>query len=160
MDALAGLAFEAWHRVDPFTTLSSAGGGKNERFHRSLKAEVTDFAALKDQAHAQRAFDRWREIYNHHRPHEAIDMAVPASRYRPSARPFPSQLPEPVYDRSEIVRSVSSTKGYLSFKGKAWRIPNAFRSERLAIRPLNSPGLFGVFFGATQIAKINLEDKV
>jgi len=37
---------------------------------------------------------------------------------------------------------------------------NAFRSEGLAIRPLDGPGLFGVFFGATQIAKINLEDKV
>lgn len=136
------------------------GRGKNERFHRSLKAEVTDFATLSDQKHAQRAFDRWREIYNHHRPHEAIGMAVPASRYQTSPRTFPHQLPEPVYDRSEIVRSVSSTKGYVSFKGKAWRIPNAFRSERLAIRPLDSPGLFGVFFGATQIAKINLEGTV
>ncbi|MBG0512151.1 IS481 family transposase [Agrobacterium sp. MOPV5] len=136
------------------------GRGKNERFHRSLKAEVTDFATLSDHTHAQKAFDHWREIYNHHRPHEAIDMAVPASRYRPSSRTFPRQLPNPVYDRSEIVRSVSSTKGYVSFKGKTWRIPNAFRSERLAIRPLNSSGLFGVFFGATQIAKINLEDKL
>ena len=135
------------------------GRGKNERFHRSLKAEVTDFATLRDQTHAQRAFDRWREVYNYHRPHEAIGMAVPASRYRPSPRTFPQQLPEPVYDRSEIIRCVSSTKGYVSFKGKAWRIPNAFRSERLAIRPLNRKGLFGVFFGATQIAKINLEDK-
>ncbi|QYA06165.1 IS481 family transposase [Agrobacterium larrymoorei] len=133
------------------------GRGKNERFHRSLKAEVTDFTTLLDQAHAQKAFDRWRRIYNHHRPHEALGMAVPASRYRPSSRAFPNQLPEPIYDRSEIVRCVSSTKGYVSFKGKTWRVPNAFRNERLAIRSLNRTGLYGVFFGATQVAKINLE---
>lgn len=133
--------------------------GKNERFHRSLKAEVFDFAALASHTQAQRAFDRWRDIYNHRRPHQGIDMAVPASRYRPSARPFPERLPEPTYDSSEIVRRVGSTKGYISFKGRFWRVPNAFRTERLAIRPLQQDGLYGIFFGATQVAKINLKSQ-
>ncbi|MDR6100202.1 hypothetical protein QE369_000380 [Agrobacterium larrymoorei] len=66
-------------------------------------------------------------------------MAVPVGRYQTSPRMLPHQLPEPVYARSEIVRSASSTKGYVNFKGKAWRIPNAFRSERLAIRPCALP---------------------
>jgi transposase InsO family protein len=135
------------------------GRGKNERFHRSLKAEVFDFAALASHAQAQRAFDRWRDIYNHRRPHQGIDMAVPASRYRPSPRPFPDRLPEPVYDSSDIVRRVGATKGYVSFKGRFWRVPNAFRSEPLAIRPLQQDGLYGVFFGATQVAKINLKSQ-
>jgi transposase InsO family protein len=71
---------------------------KNERFHRSLKAKVFAFAALTSHAQAQKAFDRWRDIYNHHRPHQGIDMALPASRYRPSLRPFPNRLPEPADD--------------------------------------------------------------
>ncbi len=133
------------------------GRGKNERFHRSLKAEVIDFATLTGQAQAQKAFDRWRDIYNHHRPHQGIGMAVPASRYNPSPRSFPQRLPEPAYDSGEITRSVSSTKGYISFKGQNWRVPGAFKSERLTIRPLNRDGLYGVFFGATQIAKIDLK---
>jgi transposase InsO family protein len=132
------------------------GRGKNERFHRSLKAEVLDFVTLAGQAQAQTAFDRWRVIYNQHRPHQAIDMAVPASRYRSSPRSFPDRLPEPIYDSGEIVRRISSTKGYLSFKGRAWRVPGAFKSECLAIRPLDRDGLYGVFFGATQVAKIDL----
>ncbi len=132
------------------------GRGKNERFHRSLKAEVLNFAALSGQSQAQKAFDRWREIYNHHRPHEAIAMAVPASRYSPSPRPFPRRLPEPVYDGGEIVRRISTTKGYIVFKGKAWRVPGAFKGECLAIRPLDRDGLYGVFFGATKVAKIDL----
>lgn len=131
------------------------GRGKNERFHRSLKAEVLDFATLSGQLQAQKAFDRWREIYNHHRPHEAIGMAVPASRYHPSPRTFPERLPEPLYDSSEIVRRVGDTKGYISFKGRAWRVPGAFKGERLAIRPLEQDGLYGVFFGATRVAKID-----
>jgi transposase InsO family protein len=132
--------------------------GKNERFHRSLKAEVLAFAALKSHVQAQHAFDRWRDIYNHRRPHQGIGMVVPASRYIPSPRPFPDRLPEPVYDAGEIVRRVGSTQGYVSFKGRLWRVPNAFRGECLAIRPLHRDGLFGVFFGATQIAKIDLAD--
>lgn len=132
------------------------GRGKNERFHRSLKAEVLAFAAPAGQAQAQRAFDRWRNIYNHYRPHQGIGMAVPASRYRPSPRPFPDPLPEPDYDSGEIVRRVGTTKGYISFKGTSWRVPDAFRNERLAIRPLDQDGLYGVFFGATQVAKIDL----
>lgn len=132
------------------------GRGKNERFHRSLKAEVTDFATLASQTQAQRAFDRWRDIYNHHRPHQGIGMAVPASRYRPSPRSFPDRLPEPHYDSGEIVRRVGTTKGYISFKGRAWRVPDAFQNECLAIRPLDCDGLYGVFFGAVQIAKIDI----
>lgn len=135
------------------------GRGKNERFHRSLKAEVIDFAILADQVQAQKAFDRWRDIYNHHRPHQGIGMAVPASRYSPSPRSFPQHLPEPAYGSGEITRLVSSTKGYISFKGRNWRVPGAFKSERLAIRPLQHDGLYGVFFGGTQIARIDLKTK-
>ena len=55
--------------------------GKDERFHRSLKAEVLNEASFADLAACQRAFDAWRARYNHQRPHEALGMAVPAERY-------------------------------------------------------------------------------
>ena len=35
--------------------------GKDERFHRTLKAEVLGTRVLRDLAHCQREFDRWRE---------------------------------------------------------------------------------------------------
>jgi transposase InsO family protein len=38
--------------------------GKNERFHRTLAAEVFALRRLRDLAEAQRVFDQWREIYN------------------------------------------------------------------------------------------------
>jgi transposase InsO family protein len=132
------------------------GRGKNERFHRSLKAEVFAFTTLNGLREAQRAFDRWREVYNHQRPHQAIAMAVPASRYRPSPRPFPARLPEPAYDSGEILRRVGTTKSYISFKNRPWPVPKAFLGETLAIRPLAPDGCFAICFGATKIATIDI----
>ncbi len=94
------------------------GRGKNERFHRSLKAEVFDRTQLRGPRGAQAAFDRWRRLYNHHRPHQALGFAVPAARWRQSSRRMPASLPEPDYPPDEIVRRVGTTKIYVSFAGR------------------------------------------
>ena len=114
------------------------------------------FKRYRDLADVQRAFDQWRGIYNLDRPHEALNYNVPASRYRPSSRTMPNSLPRVDYDEHEIVRSVSTTKAYVSFKGRLWKVPQAFRGEQLAIRPLDTDGRFGIFFAAHQIAAIDL----
>jgi transposase InsO family protein len=130
--------------------------GKNERFHRTLKAEVFALRRFRNLAEVQCAFDVWRTIYNLERPHEALDQDVPANRYRPSARSMPDRLPEIEYDEHEIVRSVPISKDYISFKGRHWIVPRAFRGERVAIRPLAADGQYGIFFGAHHIASIDL----
>jgi len=130
--------------------------GKNERFHRTLKAEVFALNRFRDLAAVQHAFDSWREVYNFERPHAALDHDVPASRYRPSSRPMPDRLPVPVYGEGEVLRKVSATKAYVSFHGRLWKVPKAFCGERLAIRPLDRDGHYGVFFAAHHIATIDL----
>jgi transposase InsO family protein len=130
--------------------------GKNERFHRTLKAEVFALHRFSDFGQVQRAFDAWREIYNFERPHEALGQQPPASRYRPSPRAMPKRLPEVEYDHGETVRTVPSTKAYVSFKGQLWKVPKAFRRERVAIRPLTVDGQYGVFFASRRIATIDL----
>lgn len=132
------------------------GRGKNERFHRTLKAEVLAQRRFRDFAELQRAFDRWRTVYNLERPHEALGMAAPASRYRPSLRSMPLRLPEVAYDSGEIVRLVSATRAAFSFKGRLWQVSRAFRGQRLAIRPRGPDGCFGIFFGSRQVGKIDL----
>jgi transposase InsO family protein len=67
--------------------------GKDERFHRSLKAEVLSGPSFADLAAADRAFERWRTVYNTQRPHEALELAVPASRYQPSPRDYVETCP-------------------------------------------------------------------
>ncbi len=71
---------------------------------------------------------------------------------------MPDRLPIVEYDEGESIRSVSSTKAYVSFEGRLWKVPQAFRGERLAIRPLSADGKFGIFFAAHQIAAIDLRD--
>src|SRR6266571_8777864 len=87
--------------------------GKNERFHRTLKAEVFALNRFRNLADVQRAFDAWRIVYNLERPHQALDQEVPASRYRASTRSMPDRLPEIEYDEDEIVRTVPTTKDYV-----------------------------------------------
>jgi transposase InsO family protein len=130
--------------------------GKNERFHRTLKAEVFAMNRFADLRDVQRALDDWRPVYNLDRPHQALGQDVPASRYRPSTRSMPSRLPAVAYDTGQIVRTVSSTKGYISFKGQPWKVPDAFCGERVAIRPIDQHDLFGVFFASHRIATIDL----
>lgn len=132
------------------------GRGKNERFHRTLAAEVFALRPLRDLTQVQQAFDAWRPVYNTVRPHQALDMAVPWKRYRPSIREMPETLPEPEYAPDDIVRRVGTRKAYISFKGRLCRVPKAFAGERVAIRPCGEDGQFGVFFGATRIADIDL----
>lgn len=130
--------------------------GKNERFHRTLKAEVFALQRFRDLAEVQHALDRWRTIYNLDRPHQALGQQVPASRYRSSSRAMPERLPPVEYDDGEFVRTVGTTKAYVSFKGRLWKVPQAFCGEQLAIRPRGADGQYGVCFGAYEIATIDL----
>jgi len=130
--------------------------GKNERFHRTLKAEVMALREFRHLREAQRAFDAWREVYNHQRPHEALGQDTPASRYRPSGRAMPEQLKPIEYDEGEIIRTVSTTRASIRFRGEFWPVPKPFRGERLAIRPRSRDGRFGIYFASRQIASIDL----
>ena len=69
---------------------------------------------------------------------------------------MPDTLATPDYQRGEIVRKVGSTRAYISFMGRQWPVGQAFFGERLAIRPRGQDGHYGVFFGAHQIAAIDL----
>ena len=69
---------------------------------------------------------------------------------------MPDRVAPLEYDEHEIVRSVPTTKDYVSFKGRLWQVRRAFRGERVAIRPRNPDGHYGIFFGAREIAQIDL----
>ena len=134
--------------------------GKNERFHRTLKAEVLSMTTFRTTRELQKAFDRWRYVYNTERPHQSLDYDVPANRYRSSSRSLPSKLREPEYEEGTIVRRASSQKANFRFGNRRWRAPEAFRGELLAIRPLTADGQFGVFFGAHKVACIDVRNGV
>ena len=129
--------------------------GKDERFHRSLKAEVLNGKSFRDLRACQRAFDAWRPIYNCERPHEALGLKPPSTRYKPSSRPFPEQLSAIEYSPGDIVRKVS-TDGFIGFKNKEWRIGKAFRGNPVALRSTKKDGVFTVHFCWQQVAIVDL----
>jgi putative transposase len=59
----------------------------------------------------QRRFNIFRAEYNELRPHEALDMRTPASRYEPSPRAMPARLPSFQYPDRFETRYVSANGG-------------------------------------------------
>src|SRR6476469_3279724 len=55
--------------------------GKIERFHRALRTEFRTDRVFASLAAAQAELDEWVDDYNHRRPHQGVDMAVPADRF-------------------------------------------------------------------------------
>jgi transposase InsO family protein len=55
--------------------------GKIERFHRTLRQEFLTGRVFADLATAQDELDRWVASFNTERPHSALQMATPASRF-------------------------------------------------------------------------------
>jgi putative transposase len=78
--------------------------GRHERMHLTLKKEATKPAA-KNLLQQQGKFDRFIEIYNQERPHQAIDMQYPAELYTPSPRSYRGigELEYPFHDRTITV---------------------------------------------------------
>jgi transposase InsO family protein len=131
--------------------------GKDERFHRTLKAEVLCGPPFGDFDYAQQRFDAWREVYNFERPHEALGQQVPASRYRHSVRAFPGTLPPIEYGPDDLLRKVQD-KGEFSFRGQTFRVSKCFHGYPIALRPTHEDGKFSIYFCTTRIGAIDLSN--
>lgn len=131
--------------------------GKDERFHRTLKVELLAQRTFDDFECIQNSFDQWRDRYNHQRPHEALGMAVPASRYQVSNRSFPEQLPSLEYGATDHVRKVQ-TDGKIFFHNREFRVGKAFRGHPVAVRPTTVDGIYDVHFATHKITMIDLTE--
>jgi len=130
--------------------------GKDERFHRSLRAEVLAGRSFADLGHVQRHFDRWRTVYNTERPHEALQLACPVSRYQISARALPPTLPPIEYGPDDIVRRVQ-WNGEIYYAGREFRVGKAFHRLPVALRPGARDGQLDVVFCHQRIGRIRLD---
>ena len=131
--------------------------GKDERFHRTLKAEVLAGRQWTGLDELRAAFDTWRHVYNFERPHEAIGLEVPASLYRPSLRPFPETLPDIEYPNAQTVCIVRD-KGVFKFEGRSFKVAKCFKNHAIGVLPTTTDGVFNVFFCNQRISKIDLRD--
>jgi len=131
--------------------------GKDERFNRTLKEELIQRYTLVDLEECQAAFDDWWYTYNYIRPHDALALRPPASRYHSSSHPFPEFLPPIVYDLADFVRKVDKS-GKIYFHNHHFQVGKAFRYQPVALRHTEQDGLFHVFFCQQKVAQINLRE--
>jgi transposase InsO family protein len=133
--------------------------GKDERFHRTLVAEVLDGRSFRSIDEAQRAFDAWREVYNTHRPHEAIGMATPSERYDVSPRSMPAAVAPPQYEPEAHVRKVDAA-AQIAFKGRRLKCPRPFIGRRVALRATDTDGLFDLCYRSHVLAQVDLRQNI
>jgi transposase InsO family protein len=129
--------------------------GKDERFHRTLKAEVLQGPPFVNLARAQLAFDAWRDEYNLERPHEACGLEPPIRRYRPSERAYPEQLPPLEYGPDDQPRRVDKD-GAISYRNRDHLVGTAFRGQWVAVRPTAVDGLLEVYFARQRLRRIDV----
>lgn len=128
--------------------------GKLERFHQTLKRELLH-RTFSDLGHCQQVMDHWRNQYNLQRPHEALGQLPPISRYQPSLRSYPEELPEIDYEPGDRVLKVTGT-GQIRFRGKNRFVGGGLLGERVAIRPSSVDGVYDVIFIHKTIRQIDL----
>jgi hypothetical protein len=133
--------------------------GKDERFHRTFKAELGQYCIGLSLEKCQQRFDAWRDIYNFQRPHEALDMQAPAQRYRPSHHQYTDKPRAIEYAPDDQVRKVQQG-GWIDYRGKQYRVPKAFYGEHIAIRPTVTDGLHDVYFCNQRIAQLNVKEQI
>jgi transposase InsO family protein len=133
--------------------------GKNERLNKTIGIEVIGRRIFRNWNDCQQEFNRWREEYNTIRPHEALGMAVPLSRYRQSPREFPSVLPPVEYERGTIVRKVAEG-GTISFHHRQYHVGKGLIGQWVAVRPRSIDGVFSVYYCHQRVQQIDLRNQV
>jgi len=125
--------------------------GSHEQFHRVYKAETLQRPA--PSLHAQKLRSEvWRQQYNQDRPHEALQMRVPAELYRKSRRPMPRKVGPWRYAVGWETRLVRS-KGMIHLQGQGRYIGEAFERERVGLKR-SGDGIWQVFFGPLLIGEL------
>jgi hypothetical protein len=128
--------------------------GRHERMHRTLKEDTTNPAAptLRLQ---QRKFDRFRQMYNHERPHEGLNNQTPGSLYQPSSVTVPRNLIEFVYPKGFLTRRVNNS-GDISWHKDLVFISEVFRFEDLGFEMVGEH-FYKVFFRDREIGEFDVE---
>jgi putative transposase len=129
--------------------------GGHERFHLTLKREAATppSATILGQ---QGRFSRFAKTYNEERPHEALDMAVPADVYEASPRTMPSRLHDFEYEETAEVRRVRGD-GYIKWDGGHVFVGTAMRGELIGIAPVGAAA-WHVFLGPVRLGAL-VEDR-
>jgi putative transposase len=105
--------------------------GRHERLHLTLKQDTTRPAAA-NGLQQQMRFDTFIRRYNHDRPHQALAMATPASRYTASARPYRGleDLAYPFHDWTAVVTGC----GRICYQRRKINLSQVFAGQTVGVK--------------------------
>lgn len=109
--------------------------GAHERMHADVRADVQAHpAATRDEQ--QRALDRWRQEFNHVRPHQALGGKTPSEVYKVTERRR-AVADNYDYPKHFYVRRISAG-GVLYFRGDRCPVGAPFAGLQLAIQIIDA----------------------
>lgn len=128
--------------------------GVHERMHRTLKAwiRLNPQANLRSQ---QRAFDAFRQEFNHVRPHQSLGQKPPATAFRPY-RPYASR-PVIEYDTNMEVRTVRSN-GEIKWEGTEIFLSEVLIGAKVGLLPVGER-LWSIHFGPVRLGYLDAENQ-
>ncbi len=143
-----------WIRLGILPRLTQPGhpeqNGRHERFHRTLK-QATTLPPAADLEAQQKVFDRFRQEYNQHRPHQCLGGKTPGEVYHPASRPYPKSLPAVEYPGHFEVRRVSSC-GWVKLHGQAFFLSHALKAEPVGFEEVDD-GLWSIYLGSVLLGR-------
>jgi hypothetical protein len=96
--------------------------------------------------------DAYRWEHNHVRPHEALGMQTPATRWKPSPRRYDPNPPRWEYPEGAWVLKVDG-QGKLDIKGQKWKVSKSLAGEWVQVVQVEQRML--VFYCATLIRELD-----
>ena len=130
--------------------------GRHERMHLTLKKEATKPPSA-NFLQQQARFDKFIEVFNNDRPHEALLMKCPAEVYQPSLRPY-SGLPDldyPFHDKNIVVTHC----GRICMGNKKINFSQVFAGQAVGIKEVQD-GIWLVSFMDYDLGYFDLETRV
>lgn len=156
--------FEVWLMDLGVLTIHSRGWhpqtqGKEERFNGSLKREHLRYVQIADMEDAARELSKYRQFYNCKRPHHALDLDTPASRYQSSERKFPEMIEPWEYREGYALHKIKDS-GYFTYKGQGYFLSEALGGRTVAIKESSHKGCITLFYRQFKIARIDMDKRV
>jgi hypothetical protein len=131
--------------------------GAHERMHRTLKRQAVK-PVRGNCAAQQRNFDAFRREYNTERPHERLGQRTPASRYRPSPRPYPERLTPIEYPGHFVVKKVT-TGGTFRFQSRLVYLAKAMVDQHIGLEETDD-GIWTIHFNTVLLATFDERDYI
>ena len=107
---------------------------------------------------AQRTREEYLQFYNYERPHEALNMDVPADHYRPSEREYSDIVPDWDYESGGELHTVKSS-GYITYQGQGYFLSEGLGGKQVMLYPNpDHDGVIDVTFREFKVASIDLNE--